>query len=126
MAVDAGLASQLGLAVASLRLLLGVLALATPARIAQPWIGRGGDAIEAQVLGRALGGRDVALGLGALASARSKPSLKRWVAAATVADLTDATATVLAFPRLPRRGRLLVLAASAGAAGFGAVASTAL
>jgi hypothetical protein len=50
------------------RVALGMTALAWPAVPARPWVGASADNVAATVFGRALGARDVALGLGALAA----------------------------------------------------------
>ncbi len=110
------LARQLALGVAGGRLALGLVALVAPDRPTQPWIGRTGEGPARRVLARALGARDVALGLGALAAARQGGDLRLWVAAAGLADAGDVVATLLAFPHLPKVGRLAVLAAAGGAA----------
>ncbi|HJZ25265.1 MAG TPA: hypothetical protein VJ370_03220, partial [Streptosporangiaceae bacterium] len=55
-------------AVAAGRVALGVTALAWPAVPARPWVGPAADGVAARVFGRALGARDLALGLGALAA----------------------------------------------------------
>jgi hypothetical protein len=67
-------------AVAASRVGLGFVALGTPLFVSRAWVGRSGDGPPGRVLGRALGGRDLALGLGALialqrqAAAAGKPS----------------------------------------------------
>ena len=73
-------------------------------------------------MARAMGARDLVLGLGVLTS----PDIRAWAAAGAVADALDAAATVGAFAALPRRGRLLVLASAAGAAAAGGLAIKAL
>ena len=55
-------------AVAAGRVALGVTALAWPSVPARPWVGAAADGLAARVFGRALGARDLALGLGALAA----------------------------------------------------------
>src|SRR5579872_5026210 len=60
-------------AVAVGRVGLGVTALAWPSVPARPWVGASADELSAQVFGRALGARDLALGLGALAAVRKAP-----------------------------------------------------
>ena len=60
-------------AVAAGRVALGLAALAWPSVPARPWVGPSADELTTQVLGRALGARDVTLGLGALAAARQAP-----------------------------------------------------
>ena len=57
-------------AVAAGRVAIGLTALAWPAVPARPWVGAAADDLAARVFGRALGGRDLALGLGALAALR--------------------------------------------------------
>ena len=54
--------------VAAGRVALGLTALAWPSVPARPWVGAAADDLAARVFGRALGARDVALGLGALAA----------------------------------------------------------
>jgi len=104
----------LGIALA--RAGLGLAALVNPELVARPWVGEGGRGDGPAVLGRALGGRDLALGLGALAAAADPQALSAWVLAGGLADVVDATVTIAFYPRLPRRGRVLVLAAAGGAA----------
>ena len=114
-------ARRLALALAAGRVGLGGAALFVPRVVAQPWIGeRGSDPLVA-VLARALGGRDLALGLGVLTAWRRGQPLRGWVEAGAFADLVDMTVTLAAFSRLPSRGRLLVLVAAGGAAVAGAV-----
>jgi hypothetical protein len=107
-------AAALGIALA--RAGLGLAALVNPELVARPWVGEGGPGKGPAVLGRALGGRDLALGLGALAAGSDPQRLWAWVVAGGLADAVDATITVAAYRHLPRRGRVLVLAAAGGAA----------
>jgi len=74
--------------------------------------------VPARLLGHALGGRDLALGIGALAT-RSARERRRWLLLSSIADLTDAAATVRYWPTLPARGRLAVIVASGSAAAIG-------
>jgi hypothetical protein len=116
-------------AVAAARVGLGVTALARPSAPARPWVGASADELGAQVFGRALGGRDVALGLGALAAARQSASAPRvaaaWYAAGALSDALDVAVTVTAWDRLPRFTRWLVAASAAGAAVAGAAGALA-
>lgn len=57
-------------AVAASRVGIGVVAFAAPLLVSRSWVGRSGDGAPGRVLGRALGGRDLALGLGALIALR--------------------------------------------------------
>ncbi len=106
--------ATLGIALA--RVGLGLVALVDPELVARPWVGEGAGGDGPAVLGRALGGRDLALGLGALSAAGDPQRLSAWVLAGGLADAVDATITIAFYRRLPRRGRALVLAAAGGAA----------
>jgi hypothetical protein len=115
------LLGRLGSLVAGLRVLLGVVALVAPELPARPWVGEE-DACRpsAHVLARALGSRDVALGLAVLQA----PSLRARRLATLLgaaADLGDLVTTRIEYERLPRVGRALVLASTAGAVAAGVV-----
>jgi hypothetical protein len=116
-------------AVAAGRVGLGVAALIRPSVPARPWVGSSADELGAQVFGRALGARDLALGLGALATIRKAPSGSRpagaWYAAGALSDALDVAVTVAAWPRLPRTTRWLIAAAAGGAAIAGAAGTLA-
>jgi hypothetical protein len=113
-------------AVALGRTALGVAALVSPTLIARPWVGEvSGPALR--VLGRALGGRDLALGLGALAALRQDTGAgAAWVGAGALSDSLDVLATLTAWRELPPAGRWLVLGTAGGAALAGAVGAWAL
>jgi hypothetical protein len=121
-------------AVAVGRVGLGVAALVSPSVPARPWVGSSADELGAQVFGRALGARDLALGLGALAAAWKAPagnassgprSAGAWYAAGALSDALDVAVTVAAWPRLPRGTRWLVAASAGGAAIAGAAGTIA-
>lgn len=132
-------ARMLALSIAGARVALGAVAIAAPGIALRPWVGATAAASPGPtaatspspnpattVLGRALGGRDLALGLGALLAARRDAPLRGWIEAGGLADWGDVAATLLAFGRLPRWGRWLVLAASAGSAATAAVVAPSL
>jgi hypothetical protein len=110
--------------VAAGRVALGLTALAWPAVPARPWVGASADDLAARVFGRALGARDVALGLGALAALQgpgAEPgSAAAWVAAGAFSDALDVAASVASWRELPRVTRWLVAASAGGAALAGA------
>jgi hypothetical protein len=120
-------------AVAVGRVGLGVAALVSPSVPGRPWVGASADELGAQVFGRALGARDLALGLGALAAARAASSGARpgarsagaWYSAGALSDALDVAVTVAAWPRLPRATRWLVAASAGGAAVAGAAGAVA-
>ncbi|HEX5294135.1 MAG TPA: hypothetical protein VFX25_35105, partial [Streptosporangiaceae bacterium] len=106
---------------------LGLTALAWPAVPARPWVGASADDLAARVFGRALGARDLALGLGALA-ALQRPGAEpgpaaAWVAAGALSDALDVAASVASWRDLPRITRWLVAASAGGAALTGAAAA---
>ena len=110
--------------IAAGRSLLGVIALLWPSLPARPWVGGTIAASPGgKVLARALGARDLALGVGAWrALRRRRGEASPWVTAGAVADLCDATVTLAAWRHLPRRGRAMVLLAAGGSAATAALA----
>ena len=109
---------------------LGVAALAWPSIPARPWVGAAADDLAARVFGRALGARDLALGLGALAAlqrpaAESGPA-SAWISAGALSDALDVVASLSAWRELPRGSRWLVAASASGAAVAGAAGALAM
>jgi hypothetical protein len=115
-------------AVAAGRVALGVTALVWPSVPARPWVGAAADGVAARVFGRALGARDLALGLGALAALQDPEagSARAWVAAGALSDALDVVASVSSWDELPRITRWLVAASAGGAALAGAAGSLAV
>jgi hypothetical protein len=100
---------------ALIRIGLGVMAWVAPALITEPWVGPTGEADARAVLSRALGARDISLGLGALLAARNHRGLRGWVEAGGLADAGDLVATLIGFRRLPRFSRWGLVAMTAAA-----------
>jgi len=117
-------------AVAAGRVALGLAALAWPSVPARPWVGAAADDLAARVFGRALGGRDIALGLGALMAlqrpAAEPGSACAWVAAGALSDALDVVASLSSWRELPRRSRWLVAVSAGGAALAGAAGALAV
>jgi hypothetical protein len=115
--------------VAAGRVALGATALAWPSVPARPWVGAAADDLAARVFGRALGARDLALGLGALAAlqgpAAAAGPARAWFAAGALSDGLDVVASLLAWRELPRITRWLVAVSAGGAAVAGAAAALA-
>ena len=103
-----------GRVVAGIGLLLG-------ARTALAWW-TGSRDDRAAVLMRAIGARDIALGLGGLAALRRGEPARLWFETAALADASDVAATIPALRRAPGIGRTgFLTAAIAGlAANLGA------
>jgi hypothetical protein len=117
-------------ALAAGRVALGLAALAWPSVPARPWVGAAADDLAAQVFGRALGARDLALGLGALTALRGPAAEPgpacAWVAAGALSDALDVAASLASWQELPSRSRWLVVTAAGGAALAGAAGALAL
>lgn len=117
-------------ALAAGRVALGLTALAWPGVPARPWVGAVADDVAVRVFGRALGARDLALGLGALAAlqrpAGAPGSASTWVAAGALSDALDVAASLRSWRDLPRTGRWLVAASAGGAALVGAAGAWAV
>jgi hypothetical protein len=93
------------------RFLLGVAFIAEPKLMERAWIGKQARLPGAQLLARAVGARDLALGLGGLqALSRDDGSARPWLAAAAVCDAVDFGATWAAGRGIPRQARSGVLA----------------
>jgi len=104
------------------RAAIGVLAVADPRRMLEPWIGDDADRTTNKVLGRALGARDLVIAAGTLQSVNDPDRLRPWLAAATLADCVDFAATAASGSDLPLRGRVFVMALAGSAAAMGAIA----
>jgi hypothetical protein len=92
------------------RLLFGVAFIAEPKLMDRGWIGKQARLPGAQVLARAVGARDLALGLGGLqALKRDDGSARSWLAAGSICDAVDFGATWVAGRGIPRQARSGVL-----------------
>jgi hypothetical protein len=94
----------------------GLALMLLPGTLGRAWIGPAAREPGGQVMLRAVGARDVALGFGALRAAQRGAPVRGWVEAGMLADTVDALAMLAAFRRLSGPGRFLVLATAAGSA----------
>ncbi len=93
------------------RFLFGVAFIVEPTLMDRAWIGKQARLPGAQLLARAVGARDLVLGLGGLqALAREDGSARPWLAAAGLCDAVDFGATWAAGRSIPRQARTGVLA----------------
>jgi hypothetical protein len=93
------------------RFLFGVAFITEPRLMDRAWIGKQARLPGAQVLARAVGARDLTLGLGGLqAVMRNDGSAQSWLGAAAICDGVDFGATWAAGRRIPRQARTGVLA----------------
>jgi len=79
------------------------------------WVGRDGSRPGGQVLARALGARDTALGAGTLAALRGGGPTAPWVLGGLLCDGTDLLATHAARERLPAAAAPLIYLLAGGA-----------
>lgn len=93
------------------RFAFGVAFIAKPKLMERAWIGKQARLPGAQLLTRAVGARDLAVGLGGLqALPRNDGSAAPWLAAAAVCDAVDFGATWTAGRGIPSDARRGVLA----------------
>ena len=98
------------------RIGLGVVALVAPSVPAKPWVGADAARTSTQTLARALGARDLALGLGTALASRHRAPVRGWLEACALSDAGDALTTLIGWRSRPKLGRLGVLGAAAGGA----------
>ena len=103
-------------ALAAGRAVLGAGLVAAPALAGAPWVGQDASSPGARVFGRALGARDLVLGLGTLEADRRGVGSRTWLAAGVIADTVDLAATLAAGDQIPARGRRAVAVLAGGAA----------
>jgi hypothetical protein len=93
------------------RLVFGVTFIAQPGIMERAWIGKLARVPGVQLLARAVGSRDLVLGIGGLqAVARDDGSARPWLAAGAVCDAVDFGATWAAGRAITREARRSVLA----------------
>ena len=101
------------------RAALGAVLLATQVRINTGWVGPDAARPGARVLGRAVGARDLALGLGAAVALRQGLPARPWLLAGLIADLGDLGSTIGERSSMPRNGLIGVGALAGGSALIG-------
>jgi len=97
------------------RVVVGAGLIARPHMATSMWVGRDGERPGGEVLARALGARDAALGAGTLAALRTGQPITPWVLGGLFCDATDLLATHAARHRLPRAAAPLIYALAGGA-----------
>lgn len=123
MEMDKQQARQLAQTVAWGRIAIGVTAMVAPSLPLRPWVGDLAGDRRGKLLARSLGARDLALGLGVVLAMKHDAPVRGWVEGSGLADAGDVLSTLLAFGKLPRSGRWLVLLSAAGAAAAARLAS---
>ncbi len=103
------------------RVAVGAGLIAVPAFVGGRWVGPDAAAPGTKVLGRALGVRDLVLGLGTLEADRRGESLRTWLLAGAIADTVDLVATAAAGDGIPTPGQRATVAIAGAAALTGLV-----
>ena len=111
------------------RILFGVNFLRSPTRAGRLWVGgRAARRPENRVFGRALGARDLALGLGALRALQEgdDAAARAWMAGHALSDGADLIATLTARRELPAGPAAFALAMAGASTAIGAAAAVRL
>lgn len=95
------------------RIVLGTALIAAPGLGARFWVGDDADAPGAKVLARALGARDLALGLGVVLAIKNDAPVRGWLEGAALADVVDFGATAAAGSRIPQASRAGIMGLAA-------------
>jgi hypothetical protein len=104
------------------RIVIGGGLIVAPQLATPMWIGRRGLTPAARLLTRALGARDMAIGIGVLGGLRSDADLRPWLAAGMLADATDLVATIVEREDVPNTALPLVVATAGTGVALGAFA----
>jgi hypothetical protein len=112
-------ARSLARTLAYLRIALGAGLVVAPARSARGWVGEDGTSRAAQVMGIAVGARDVAVAAGTLRALAKQEDARPWVAASVLCDAADAAANISRRDALPATGAIGVTALAGSAAAIG-------
>ncbi len=107
------------------RMAIGASLVLVPRLIGTMWIGDGADRPVVKLLARALGARDLALGLGAAVALDRGAPVRGWLEGAALADGMDLFATLLAGDSIPQsKRRTVALVAGVSLVGCAVVART--
>ena len=98
------------------RTFFGAGMVLAPSLMLKGWVGEDAKLPSVKLVGRTMGVRDAAIGLGTLMALEDKESVKRWIQFGIAADAVDCAATVIAARRLSTKKSILVAAMAAAAA----------
>lgn len=116
---ESGQASPVDWGLGVVRTGVGVALMVAPGWAGRIWVGPGADGPGSKVFARALGARDVALGVQILRGLSRGEVVRHWILAGFVADAADVTASVIASRNMTPARRVLVplVASAVGALG---------
>ena len=98
------------------RIAFGLGFLLLPGLTGRMWIGRDADRTGTKLFIRAMGARDLAIGLGVVIAIDRGAPVRGWLEASTLADLADFAATLIARDELPAAAVPQALAIAGGSA----------
>lgn len=115
------------MAIASLgRAVFGTAFLVAPESVGTRWVGPVAEDNRVAILLRAVGGRDVAIGLGAARAVARGTDAPAWLAASAACDAIDFAATLAARGQLPDRNVRITSVLAAGSAALFAAGAAAV
>ena len=104
---------------------VGASLVVAPRLIGPMWIGDGADRPVVRMMSRALGARDLALGLGTAVALDRGTAVRGWLEGAALSDGGDLLGTLLAGDSIPRaKRRRVALLAAVSLVGCAVVART--
>lgn len=110
------------------RIAIGLAAVVAPAQLGRTWIGRVAEQRDTQVMTRAFGIRDVALGAATLGAMRSAGTggvgFRVLTGLGVMVDAVDAASAVAAKDTIPNAGQTLGIAGGAALTGAAVLALT--
>jgi hypothetical protein len=104
------------------RVAIGISLLAEPRLATTAWLGRAPLRASGRVLARALGARDLVIGLGTLMALGRGGAVRPWLVAGMLADSADVAITIAERDSLPPTAVPLVVATGGVGAAMGAYA----
>jgi len=109
-------AREIALSQARGRIAVGAALLLAPGWAGRRWIGEPAGHSAVKVITRALGARDLAIGLGAVIALDRGVPARGWFEAAALSDTVDLVATLLARDAIPDGARKAVTMIAGGSA----------
>lgn len=111
MSISNGLSAAYGLA----RVGFGIFASSSPKTVGRTWVGADADRPRVEVLLRALGLRDIAVGAG-ITEAALRGDATNWLAVAMLCDLGDMSATLIGRKQLDQQAAIMTAVFTGGGA----------
>ena len=98
---------------------VGLAFALAPAKMSKLWMGQNVDSVYTRMAGRALGSRDLALGIGLLTAMQRGSTARGWLEAGVLADSVDTFTALSGMRRLPKIRSLFYVASGVGAVALG-------